>query len=367
MSEDRKLATIRRVSKIEAIADADQIELAHIDGWQCVVKKGEFVEGMLGVYFEIDSLLPEIPVFDFLKSRGVKRSEDGSVGYRVRTVKLKGQVSQGLLMPMDSFTHDRFHDCTEPPLQEGEDVTDILNIKKYEAPLSDELRAQFGGKVRRYFPEFLRKTDEERIQNLPEYFDKYRHETFEITEKIDGSSMTAYLNNGEFGICSRRLELFESEKNAFWQMARSIKMEEALQEYEKNIALQGELAGEGIQKNRIKLRGRKFFLFNVWLIDEKRYALPIERHDIFTWLFRHGMGDVIDEAGIPLFWHVPIIEKKYPVFEHYPTMDELLAYAQGESEMTKGCQREGIVFKSDTYPGLSFKAISNKYLLKHEE
>lgn len=173
----RKLATIKQVKDIIPIDGANNIEIAKLNdcGWQCVVKKGEFKVGDRGVYFEIDSFLPEEnPVFDFLKNKGVKTLADGSRGYRLRTMKLRNVISQGLLLPLNSFSNIGL------PIQD--DLTEYLNIKLYEPPIP----AQLAGKVKGSFPAWIQKTDQERIQNLPEFFTDLKDESFEATEKLDG-------------------------------------------------------------------------------------------------------------------------------------------------------------------------------------
>lgn len=152
----RKLASIRKVNKIEPIKDADRIELAHIDGWQVIINKGSVKENDLAVYFEVDSLLPCKEPFLFLEPRGRKQNDDGSEGYRLRTMKMKGVLSQGLLLPINSFPNSLDDD---DDYEIGEDVTDQLGVKLYEPPIPANLR----GEVKGNFPYFLVKSDQERI------------------------------------------------------------------------------------------------------------------------------------------------------------------------------------------------------------
>jgi len=180
----RKLATIERISAINPIPDADQIERATIRGWNIVVKKGDHKVGDLIVYCEIDSLMPEKPEFEFLRSRG----------FRIRTIKLRGQVSQGIIFPL-SIIPDLtiFADGTTMAngeyIVEGLDVTEFLGITKYDPPIPAELSGQVLGN----FPSHSIKTDEERIQNLIDHYEDYRKEEWIATEKVDGTSMTAFI------------------------------------------------------------------------------------------------------------------------------------------------------------------------------
>ena len=169
----RKLATIRTVTEILPIKGADMIVLAVVDGWKCVVKKDEFKAGDSAVYCEIDSFLPIKPEFEFLRKSSFKRMGDKE-GFRLRTVKLRGQISQGLLLPISVLGR-------EP--QPGEDITEELGIEKYEPPTPTCL----SGKVVGPFPATVQKTDEERIQNLAIDFKSYKYRTFFVTEKLDGT------------------------------------------------------------------------------------------------------------------------------------------------------------------------------------
>lgn len=349
---ERKLATIRKVSEIKPIEGADMIELAIVDGWQCVVKKGEFKPGDLGVYFEIDSYLPIEERYEFLRKSSYKKIPDQlqgqrAEGFRLKTVKLRGQISQGLMLPLDLF----------PELKTttvGTDVTETLQVELYEPPVPANLAGQVRGKL----PGFLKKTDEERIQNLPEYFTQYKDISFECTEKIDGSSMTVYFTGDDQGVCSRNLNLYEDDNNTLWKITKQLELHKLLKELNKNLALQGEIAGEGIQKNPLKIKGQHFFLFNIWDIDKREHLSPKERIEIFHFF----------EERVPIK-HVPIITSSLKVFEKYKTMEDLLDFAGGKSLLNKDVHREGIVCKSLESIGreiISFKVISNKYLLKHD-
>lgn len=324
----RKLATIRKIADIQPIEGADAIECAQVDGWKVVVKKGEFQVGQLATYFEIDSWIPE-PVAPFLCKD--KREFNGIPGARLRTIKLRGQISQGLLLPAANDAN------------EGDDVTDALGIQKYEAPIP----AQLAGRVRGNFPSFIPKTDQERIQNLGAELEEWQaHDlTWEVTEKLDGSSMTAYLYQGEFGVCSRNLDLKEDENNSFWKAARANDLEAKLRAIGRNLALQGELIGEGIQKNPYALKGQQFYLFDIYDIDAGRYLSPTERREL-------------NNTALNLY-HCPVLDV---CRLDGVTQAMLLTDAEGKSQFNPQAEREGIVYKCDERE-LSFKAISNKFLL----
>lgn len=355
MEVARKLASIRRVRSIEPIEGADNIELARVDGWQCVVKKGEFKPGDMGVYFEIDSFLPVDERFEFLRKGGGLRKMGDREGFRLRTIKLRGQLSQGLILPLSMFPEilaDLYLQARPgfDPL-EGLDVTELLGVVKYEPPIP----AQLAGEVKGLFPSFIPKTDQERIQNLMHYFDEHKDTPFEVSVKLDGSSMTVYYNNGEFGVCSRNLELRDTLGNTFWAVAKKHRLHEIMPNLGLNIAIQGELVGPGIQGNRGKLAQHEMFVFDIYNIDRQEYVGSSERWAILK---------AFHELGTELS-HVPVLNGGHPlmVFEVFPAIEHLLHYADGDP---LDDLREGIVCKSIDRQ-VSFKVISNRYLLKGDD
>jgi len=328
----RHLATIQRIKALEPIEGADAILKATVLGWQLVVKKGEFAVGDLCVYCEIDSLMPERPEFEFLQARGM----------RVRTIRLRGQVSQGICFPLSILPQG-----TE--ITEGADVTDTLGIIKYEAPIP----ASLAGVAKGGFPSFIPKTDETRIQVLQELLDKYQGEPCFITEKLDGSSVTYYLRGGEFGVCSRNLELLETPDNTLWKVARELDIENKLRATGQNLALQGELIGEGVQGNKYRLRGQQVFFFNVFNIDQYKYL------DFAEWL---RFTKELDLSP------VPVLHDQFPLPNSIP---ELVQLSAGRSALFD-VHREGIVIRplterQDMIGRVSFKAISPDFLLKFGE
>lgn len=338
----RKLVTIRTISEIIPIEGADQIEVVKLDGWQCVAKKGEFLAGQKAVYHEIDSFLPQHPRYDFLTGRGIQTNGDGSKGYRLRTVRLRKQLSQGLALPLSMF----------PELQEPmpEDLSELLGVTKYEPALP----AQLAGQAKGLFPSFLKKTDQERIQNCP-WVLQDRESEWEVTQKLDGSSMTAFWSDGEFGVCSRNLELQETEGNTFWQVANRNRMRERLADLGKNIALQGELIGPGIQGNMHGLAQAEFYLFDIWLIDKRRHASIDERAELMAMPQLLG----IKEA--------PVLEFDVTTQVFGGSISVALDYAASVRDKINPANKtpEGVVWKRKDGRE-SFKIISTKYLLSEK-
>jgi len=336
----RKLASVRVISELRPIDGADRIELAIIDGWQVVVKKGEFEVGHKCIYFEIDSWIP-YKIAPFL-SKGSPRSFNCVLGERLRTIKLKKQLSQGLALPIDDYTDM----CATV----GDDLTESLNVQLYERPLP----AQLAGRAKGNFPAFIFKTDQERIQNIPREVEGYnqRKEVFEVTEKLDGSSMTVYMKDGVFGVCSRNLDLqMDQEGNTFIDTARKLNLAHKLLPFSEvgtKIALQGELVGPGIQGNQYGFSEHFYFIFDIFDINQQVYLSPENRQQL------------CQQMDLP---HVPFIGD----FEFEgENVGDILAMAKGKSVLNDST-REGIVFKSYSNPTHHFKSINNEWLLAEKE
>lgn len=334
----RKLACIKRIDSIEPIDGADAIELAVLGGWKTVVKKNEYKVGDLAVYCEVDSWIPT-ELAPFLSKGKEPREFEGVKGERLKTIKLRGALSQGLLLPFDVLRG------AVVILAEGDDVTEFLGIKKWERPMN----AQLAGMARGNFPSFIPKTDQERCQNMVKEINAAIDAglKFEVTEKLEGSSMTCYLHQGVFGVCSRNLDLKETEGNTFWQVARSDGIEEKMRAVDENwdFAIQGELIGPGIQGNIYKLSKPEFRVFDVYNIQQGKYLDPANRRGL------------IERMGLK---HVPVMHNEFSLLP----VAELLAFADGKSVMgdINGPLREGYVFK-ETQGNMSLKAVSNLYLL----
>ena len=345
-SMERKLATIRKVSEVSPIDGADRIERIKIDGWQVVSQKGNFSVGDLGVYLEIDAFLPVIDKYEFLRKSSYKNNELVGEGFRLRSMKLKNTLSQGLMLPLSVFP-----ELIEEDKIEGTDLTAKLNVKKWEEPIP----ACLSGKIKGYLPEFIKETNEDRIQNHPDYFEKEINTVFEISEKLDGSSMTVYRKDGVFGICSHHLDLIEDDNNTFWKVAKLIGLDQVPLD---NIALQGELVGEGIQKNKYKIKGHKFYVYNILDLVTGEYLDPYWRDLSFCGIKRN----IKDKE---LFDHVPILGIVSEVFMDNKNMESLLLMAEGRSKLNTQIEREGIVCKAYG-KDLSFKVLNNKFLLENE-
>ena len=238
----------------------------------------------------------------------------------------------------------------------GEDLTEYLNVVKWDPPPPTQLH----GRAKGNFPIFIPKTDQERIQNVSaRVLNQFRNDEFEVTIKLDGSSMTVYHNDGHVGVCSRNLELdWENDTSTFTQVFKDMNLAQILPHFG-NIALQGELMGPGVQGNRECLPWAEFFLFDIYDIDNRRYLSMGERYNLhqaitdMQWsaekLMRH-----VTPLRVEGIRDVDITEKK-----------RVLQLAEGSSLCNK--VREGIVFKSVDHPEFSFKAISNAYLLEKGE
>jgi RNA ligase (TIGR02306 family) len=360
----RKLATVRRIDEILPIEGADLIVLVKIDGWACVAKSEEFKPGDPCVYFEIDSFLPDEPIYAHLRARTFRKMGEKE-GLRIKTIKLRGQLSQGLALPCHLF-FDRFVDSKYDEGQElceffsqGADLTDFLCVEKFELPIP----LQLAGKVSGNFPAFIPKTDQERCQNLGiDIFVHNKDSKYEVTMKMDGTSFTAYRFNEVDGVCGRNWNLKLDDSNSTNSLVRMYidsGLQDVLLKYGKNLAVQGELMGPGIQQNREKFVTHKLFIFDIYDIDKGEHLSPEDRRNTLAELHALGLKkEMVD--------HVPIIAYTANLFDTLgiTTTDQLLKFAEGPSIVH--AIREGLVFKR-VDGKFSFKAISNKFLLKEEE
>jgi len=346
----RKLASIQRIWKIEPIEGADKIELAHVLGWQCVVNKGQFKEMDLAVYFEVDSFLPIRPEFEFMRSSSFKKSDIMGEGFKLRTMKFRGQISQGLLLPISLF----------PEIPEeaelGQDVSEMLGVRKWEI----EEKATTGGTVIGELPYDIPHTDETRVQAEPELINAFAGLEYYISTKMDGSSHSVGIDENGFHVTGHNFEYKDDGSSSFYELVKKLNLKEKLQrfaekEYLDTITIQGELCAPGIQKNRLKLSRPEWYVFT---IRENGKRVGLKR-----------MQDVCEELDLTT---VPIEEVGMDLPSKYHTVEELLERADGE--YPNGGKKEGIVIRP-TEPvfcplisaSLSMKVVSNKYLLKNEE
>ncbi len=342
MSE-RVLASVRQIDAIHPIEGAESIECVKVDGWHVVVQKGDFTVNTLATYIEIDSWVPHT-VAPFLSKDKTPSVYNGIPGVRLKTMKIRGQLSQGLLLHAD------------PSWVLGQDVTDLLGIIKWEPYIPPEM----AGLMKGDFPSFIPKTVQSRIQNITQNeLEQFLTLKWEVTEKLDGSSMTVYINSdNELSVCSRNVELKFSEKNMFWKATLNQKLEAVLRDTcygPMSIALQGEMIGEGIQKNPYKLSHKqtfphKFYIFDIYDIKKGKYYTSSQRHAF------------IEKYKL---LHVPILEKEVCLGTNdISQLKEItLKHAEGHSKLC-AIEREGLVYKCTENPEYHFKAISNVFLCK---
>lgn len=344
---DRKLATIEAVGEITPIPDADLIEVVRIrGGWNVVVQKNQFTTGERVVYFEIDSFLDITdPRFAFLAPRGVSTDPVGAKGHALKTARLRGVYSQGLAIPLADFPE------LDQDLPAGADVTDTLGIVKWDPPLPPELAGSACG----WLPDWIPVTDAERIQNIPDVLAEDRD--WVPTEKLDGCSTTFYIDPAadvRAGVCSRNVDLFPTDGNALWAMARKLQVHNLLTRLfpGQRVALQGETFGAGIRGNPLRLPGQEFRAFSLYVGDREcpRRSWPAEIAAL----------------------SVPILRLPFPA-----TVEQALADVETlNSAIALVRKAEGVVWRradvADAYlPGgqivcASFKAISQRYLLSHD-
>ena len=407
----RKLASVVKISKVSPIEGADRLEVAEMDGkgWRVVTAKGEFKAGDPAVYFEIDSALPfDDERYAFLRERCARKfvTKSGELlhtAIRIKTMKLRGVVSQGLLIPLSQFPEiapsevegrlmfhnlrrsdsgtetDKiaYENVLEPLF--GADVSALLKVEHI-----DDVAARYapvqGGSPTKFdaygpFPSsFIPKTDEERVQNLADWFDRYRDMEFEVTAKDDGSSVTMFYSptvdeENPFGVCSRNMRLKEVMSDGTtplaWEVAKKYDVQSKLKAlFEKTgmeLAFQGELLGPGVNRNRDLYQEHEWHVFKIWDVKKQEFLLPQARRDLCK------------EVGLE---HVALLAERVRVFGDCrvevdgefaaaKSIDAVLKMAEGKTR--RGNEREGIVFKSVEDPSVSFKAVSNRYLLKQKD
>lgn len=341
--QERKLATIQRIEEIKDIPDADRIQAYRIGGWWVVDSKDKYEVNQLVVFVEVDSFVPT-EIAPFLSKGKEPREFSGIKGERLRTVKLKKQISQGLLLKIEDVLTEEaiaeIHGMT--PGVEGEDVTEVLGIIKWESPEEKIIPANAKGS----FPAFIPKTDQPRVQNLRREYEDWvaKQVQFEVTEKLDGSSMTVFCLGEEDGVCSRNLEL-KNEGGTFWDTALKLDLHTKIRSTGRNLALQGELCGPGIQGNSYGLKDYDYFVYDIFDIDLQEYLLPNERQ---------MFSAVLGIPHVPIFWGWSDLPA---------TQEEVINSAGGNSLLNPHTMREGLVFKSLTSHE-SFKSISAEWLLK---
>lgn len=346
----RKLASVQIVKDVLPIEGADRIELVLVLGWQCVAKKGEFNKGDKCVYFEIDSFLPIRPEFEFLRSSSYKKNDIVGEGFKLKTQKFRGQVSQGMCLPMSILEGAQYG------LEVGEDVSEILGVKKWEV----EERATTGGTVVGTLPRDIPHTDETRVQAMPELIQAFAGIEYYISTKMDGSSHSIGIDENGFHVTGHNYEYKNDGSSAFYNLVNDRGYESKLTEFMKNeglnsITVQGEFCAPGIQQNRLRLKKPEWYVFTIMENGER------------VGLMR--MISICKELG---FNTVPIEEVDNDLPSKYPDVDALLARADGE--YPNGGKKEGIVIRpiEPVYcdligTDLSMKVVSNKYLLKNDD
>jgi len=345
----RKLASIQRIWKIEPIEGADRIELAHILGWQCVVNKGQFREMDLAVYFEVDSFLPIAPEFEFLRASSYRKTDIMGEGFRLRTMKFRGQISQGLLLPVSAFP------AIPADAELGTDVTEILGVKKWEI----EERITTGGTMIGTLPYDIPHTDETRVQAEPDLIQAFAGLEYYISTKMDGSSHSVGIDENGFHVTGHNYEYKDDGNSPFYELVKSMDLQAKMEAFAtannlSTFTIQGELCAPGIQKNRLKLTKPAWYVFTI-RENGKRVGLT-------------RMLEVCEKLQME---SVPIEEIGTGLPVKYPTVEALLERADGN--YPKGGKKEGIVIRP-TEPvycelvsgALSMKVVSNKYLLKNE-
>jgi len=369
----RELAYIQKIKSLSPIPNADAIEKAEVLGWELVVKKGDFQVEDLCIYVEIDSILPELPCFEFLRSKK----------FRIRTLRMRGQISQGIALPLSILKEvDPSYNLAN--LKIGQDMTEVLQITKYDPESALDVETEqtkkswierkysylkwklFGIKPvkRDDFPSFVPKTDETRVQKMGSALESRAGEAVYITEKVEGTSATfVYRRSGNwlakllgqdhtFQVCSRNRTIYNSQKSGesthhIMQVAEKYNILEKLKKLNRNLAVQGEVIGPKIQNNIYKLPELELKVFLIFDLDKQAYVPYVE------------LRRLISELELPM---VPIIDDETHIRNDIKYYVEL---SKGKSKINPNILREGIVIRS-LDDNFSFKSINPEYLLKQE-
>ena len=336
----RKLATIQSISELLPIEGADRIEIAKLRGmqWRVVVQKGLHNVGDKVVYCEIDSWIPhEIAPF-LTKDESKLQEYEGVKGNRLKLIKLKGIVSQGLILPLSALIDKH------PTIKEfsiGTCVDQLLNIKLYEPPKDLIMH----GEVEGVFPYYIPKTNEERVQSNIELFEMVNGKEVYVTEKLDGTSCTIYRHNNEVGVCSRNMRIRKSENNLYWEIEKKYDILNKLKSLSKNIAIQGEIVGPNIQNNSLKLSQIDFYVFSVFNIDEQNY---------------YTYAELVNICGVLGLKTVPLLSKG--VYNWNAVDDVISEFIKNtKSKINNSVVREGVVIRlADSNSKVSFKIITSE-------
>lgn len=378
------LATIEKIIDIQEINGADNIELAFVKGWQCVVKKDHFKVGDLGIYFMIGSE-PDLTDknFEFITKQKCKW---------IRTIKIRKTLSQGLLTPLSNLS-DRGYDISL--YKEGDNVTKEMGVCKHIEPEelnlynynNDITRQSTNDNIRYKFPSYVPKTDEPRIQNMPQILKNIMNREIIVTRKEDGTSCTFIFNNNSFYICSRNFvinldDYTGEEKNLddiiidelnttvkhFFIIAIKHNIKEKMKSLNKNIAIQGEIVGFNINKNRLNLSietGYEFNVFNIFDINKQKYMLYDDIAAICSSFEINQVPLLYRGTGQQFNTFINKILKNNDENNNELSINTMLKYTE-TLEYMKNYPAEGIVVKTnDTSGRLSFKVISNKFLIKY--
>jgi hypothetical protein len=376
----RHLATIQKIRQINPIENANNIQVCMMEDleWECVTaKKDNYKVGDFVVYFECDSILPEKEEFEFLRS----------TKFRIKIRKFCKQISMGLIMPISIIPKGI-------NLEKGLDVTELLCIKKYDSQIQEEkslvvpkhrspvLKFLMRNKAFRTvylklnsvdkgeWPEWIAKTDEERIQTCAKLLMNNYDASWYITEKLDGSSGTFFtykrmvwgFSKNSFGVCSRNIWLKTPDNSNYWKVAKNLDIENKIRNIGNgsNVIVQGEILATNIQKNKYKITDPepRFYVFNL-MVDGTLYTYD-------------SMKVVCDTIGLST---VPCIYKSFIPAVAWPdirnntseVVKKMVALSTDKSKLLPEIPREGIVVRMVTNPKISFKVINPEFLLQFGE
>jgi len=337
-----KVATLEYIKQVYPHPNADKMDIAVVKGWKVCIKKNEYKVGDLCIYVNTDTELKDCVQYEFLRNKN----------FRIKAIKLRGQLSEGIIFPTSLLKEFGYSTIVLEENIEGTDVSQYIGAKHYEKPIPTSL----AGKIVGHLPSFLKKTDEENLENVADVLQELNNKPYYIATKIDGSSATFYINDGKYGVCSRNLELLEEENNGFWRVSKKYDIENKLRNYfkDKNIAIQGEVYGPGIQNNLLGVKEISFCVFNLWDVDNRKYLDYVDLKN-FCVSTQIPMVDVIKEG------------------DNFDLSFNDLQLISNNLKYPSGFVAEGIVvrpktmfFSKNMNSHCSFKVKNEEYKLKYE-
>ena len=335
----RKLASVQKITSITPLETKNKVQKATLLGWNVLVEANKYNEGEKVIYFEADALLPAKKNW----TKGIKPKN-----LIIKSSKQYKNVFHGAIMKLDTLLKVENFNLKLEDLNEGFDLTEIMEITKYEQDPEIALKEQ----EKKFPSDIIEKSDEIRLQSNPKYLEMFEGKEFYSTLKYDGSSGTFLIHpeTKKFMVCSRNQNIdINEKKNIYWDVANKYDIKTRLEKFEGKYAIQGEIYGPKINKNRLEQKDINIAIFTIKNIKDNYYVDFKE------------LVQVCKDMELPM---VEVIEEG--VFK-YKTVEEMVEKSKGLYPGTK-YPREGLVYRlkenwNKDRVRASFKVINDDYLV----